>query len=195
MTLSFRNILFGALVCALSVFVSACSREPVRGQYGAELLQAVKENDVAAVSALLARGGDPNAALAGSAHPLLGWACLGSDPAIAEALLAAGADVNAADRTGNRALHWAVIEANAQLVRLLLAKKPQLDAKNDRGATALHYAANLDRKEAAQIVQLLLKAGAGPAIADADGRTPADWARSRGRTDLARILGAAAANK
>jgi ankyrin repeat protein len=66
-----------------------------------------------------------------------------------------------------------------------LAKQVKVD-----GVTPLWWLPDDDEK-AMEIVDLLLAAGADPAIQNGAGRTAADWARTRGMTEIARRLDAA----
>jgi Ankyrin repeats (3 copies)/SAM domain (Sterile alpha motif) len=69
------------------------------------------------------------------------------------------------------------------------AESVDLDAQNNAGDTALHLAAN----GRADIVQLLVDAGASLALKNGCGKTPLDAARLWGKHDIVAILEAAAA--
>jgi uncharacterized protein len=71
---------------------------------------------------------------------------------------------------------WAAVwRDDAVLCRTLLSKKPRLDLRA-HGETPIFYAARLKRLKT---LQLLLEAGANPAIADNKGRDAIDIARAR----------------
>ena len=94
------------------------------------------------------------------------------------ALLAAGADVNsrrldqggcAAHDFGSNALFWFSYKGNKNAVKLLLAQPGiKLDDTNDDGNTALMAAAEHGH---AEIVEMLLEAGANVSITDIGGET------------------------
>jgi ankyrin repeat protein len=90
--------------------------------------------------------------------------------ALSAALLEAGADVNARHEYGFTALYLASLKGNKDLVKLLLAQPGiKLDATNqDEGATALMAAAEAGQ---AEIVEMLLAAGAKAGVTDISGET------------------------
>lgn len=109
---------------------------------------------------------------------------------IAHLLLDAGIDVNATDRLERTALHVAAgayySEAEVvQLVRRVLALKPLVNARTTGGVTPLWLAAE---KGQAQVVALLLEAGADPSLGNARGVSPVEIARQRGYLDVERLL-------
>ncbi len=71
------------------------------------------------------------------------------------------------------------------IITELLAAGAPADARNERGASALHVAA--DQRDGA-LVELLLRHGADPAVADRDGRTALDIAQAQGAQDIAALL-------
>jgi hypothetical protein len=100
--------------------------------------------------------------------------------AMVTALLKAGADVNSRDEYGGTALARASYRDNQDLVKLLLAQPGiKLDQTNVDGETALMMAAENGH---AEIVDMLLKAGADVRIADEAGAT----AITRAQKTLAR---------
>lgn len=90
-------------------------------QSGADLFDLINQNDVAAVSAALAAGADPDQRQAQGlqATPLM-WATGRADPAIVQALVNAGADVDAIDVMGDPAINWAAYYGNVPAIRILL---------------------------------------------------------------------------
>lgn len=144
---------------------------------------------------LLGAGADPNAANRRGATPLH-YAC---DPRPRSAvpwsresqvrliglLFEHGADLDRADRGGATPLHRAVRARSAGAVGRLLALGARPHCRlGPRGSTPLHLAVqstgaggtagSIDEQLA--IIGVLLQHGADPAVADASGRTPRDWA-------------------
>jgi uncharacterized protein len=77
-------------------------------------------------------------------------------------------------------------------IRDTLREKPALARQvSDEGITPLWWLPD-DERQAMDIVELLLAAGADPSMKDKNGRTAADWARRRGMRAVAERLEAAA---
>ena len=102
------------------------------------------------------------------------------------ALLKSGADIHATDKNGVTALHHAVRFRSPMAVKTLIehgANVNQVCRKS--GSTPLHRAVSATgapstagkRRETLEIIQLLIKAGADPSIANKSGRRPADYAK------------------
>ena len=71
---------------------------------------------------------------------------------------------------------WAAVwRDDDEMCRILLAAKPDLDLRA-HGETPIFYAARLKR---IKTLELLIEAGANPAIPDLKGRTAVDIARAR----------------
>ena len=117
--------------------------------------------------------------------------CSDRDPDPAEqrrvlaALLKAGADIHATDKNGVTALHHAVRFRNLAAVKTLIEHGANVNCACRRnGSTPLHRAVTqtgapgtAGKSEVArEIVQVLLAAGADPAIANRSGKTPIDYA-------------------
>jgi hypothetical protein len=96
---------------------------------------------------------------------------------VAEVLLKAGHPVDAADEDGGTPLIDASTQGHVEVVRLLLKHKADVNRRKVASReTALHGAAFPGRGKA-QIVKLLLDAGADPKARDDDRTTPAGVAR------------------
>jgi ankyrin repeat protein len=163
----------------------------VRSQLGrTPLLVAASTNGTAeTVGLLLEKGADVNAADSTGVTPLIAAATVG-DATVPTLLLARGADANARANVGQAAtaLMGAAYNGNAELTRLLLARKVELDVVSaDRtgtvkngpvrfgNVTALHMAT---MSGSAEVVKLLLDAGAAVDTPDVRGMTALMWSVS-----------------
>ncbi len=160
------------------------------------LLLATHGNHVAAARDLIAAGADVNAKddMQDSAYLYAG---AHGRTEILQMTLAAGADLKSVNRYGGTALIPACHYGHVETVRVLLGTAIDIDHVNRLGWTALLEAVILGDggKAHTEIVALLLKAGANPAIADRAGVTPLDHARRRGFATMVRLLEAAAMKK
>ena len=159
------------------------------------LLVAASTNGTAeTVGLLLERGAGVNAADSIGVTPLIAAASV-DDAAVAKLLLAKGADVNAKAEIGQSAtaLMGAAYNGNVELVRLLLARHAKLDvASAERtglvkngpvqfgSVTALHMATSSGR---AEVVKMLLDAGAAVDTPDVRGMTALMWSVSTDRPE------------
>lgn len=115
-------------------------------------------------------------------------ACFFGHEEIARYLLTQGADVHAVARNSQQlqALHAAAAGPGApSLVGLLLEHGADPNARQQQAFTALHTAGQQGDVETAR---LLLEHGADATLADAAGRTPADFARTQGHEALVTLL-------
>jgi len=128
---------------------------------------AIYRENVAMLKFLLAHGAKPSAGnLAGAAFADGGQQAL----EMTKALIAAGMDPNTRTSHGNNALMSATYQGNEELVAFLLSQPGiKLDKYDiDDGFTALMWAVKHGNTE---IVDMLLKAGANPFIANKEGET------------------------
>ena len=139
-----------------------------------DVFEAAAAGDVDRVRALL--DADPTLV---TAHAPDGWTPLHlaghfRHTAMVDVLLARGVDVNATSRNGhaNAPLHAAAAgRAGAALMRRLLDAGARVNARQSGGHTPLHEAA---LGGDAEVVRLLLAAGADPETGNHEGQTPAD---------------------
>lgn len=136
---------------------------------GAGFEEAIRRGDAARLTALL-RGSAADAPRAAYRRAsLLHLACshhhARNQPALVHALLAAGADPAARDSGGQTPLHWAAGTGCGECVRALIAAGAVVDAPADDGRTPLFHATD-------ELVPVLLAAGAGVAVRDAQGHAP-----------------------
>jgi ankyrin repeat protein len=83
------------------------------------------------------------------------------------------------------ALHLACVSGSARAVAVLAGAGADANSVARSGNTPLHLTVTSRSREAAEA---LLRAGADPTVRDDQERTAADLARSRGLTELARVL-------
>lgn len=180
-----------------------------------DFFRAIRADDPRTLSALFARGFDPNtidpqgrtplslafhyeayaAALALVSHPEFRFDepnAAGETPLMLAALrgqweLARALLVRGArlERPGWTPLHYAAAGADPRLVQLLIGHGAPLDARAPNGNTPLMMAARYGSEAGAWA---LLQAGADPRLRNQDGLTAADFARSVDRVNLARDL-------
>jgi ankyrin repeat protein len=122
----------------------------------AAFFKAVEEGDLAAVTAELDAGFDPNHRDQYGRTPLN----VVEDPRVARRLILAGADVNARDEEGSTPLIVAAQRLDPELVRLLLQSGADVHARHyDRNALEwalqLHWEENYE-----EVVKILREAGA-----------------------------------
>lgn len=160
------------------------------------LLLATHRNHSAAAKLLIAAGADVNAKDDIQDSPYL-YAGAHGRTEILKMTLAAGADLKSVNRYGGTALIPACHYGHVETVKVLLGTTIDIDHVNRLGWTALLEAVILGDggKAHTEIVELLLKAGANPSIADREGRTPLAHASSRGFAAMTGLLGAAAMKK
>jgi uncharacterized protein len=101
-------------------------------------------------------------------------------------LLNTGVDIHAADKNGVTALHHAVRFRSPVAVKTLIEHGANVNQVCRRsGSTPLHRAVTTTgapgtagmRKEAFEIIRVLIAAGADPSIANKSGRKPADYVK------------------
>ena len=147
------------------------------------------------VQALLAAGADPGA-LDADRYDAVTIAAVADDEATLRVLLAGGASAKlVTSRYDGTALIAAAHLGHAGVVRQLIAAGAPLDLVNNLHWTALIEAVVLGdggpRHQAT--LQALLEAGADHRLADRDGCSPLQLARSRGYTAMVRMLESAGA--
>jgi ankyrin repeat protein len=150
------------------------------------LLLAVQADQADVAAALIEAGADVNAKAANQDTPLLYAGAEGRDAILGLILATGKADLKDTNRYGGTALIPAAHHGHSSTVRILLATDIDIDHVNDLGWTALLEAVILgDGGPVHQgIVGLLVDAGAKD-IADKDGKTPLEHARSRGFAEMA----------
>lgn len=159
------------------------------------LLVATRANKVRAAEALINAGADVNKKddIRDSAYLYAGAR---GHLEILKMTLAHGADLNSTNRYGGTALIPAAERGHVETVRTLIKAGVAVDHVNNLGWTALLEAIILGDggEKHQQIVNLLLKAGANPNLADREGVTPLQHARRQGYRKIESALLAAGGN-
>lgn len=167
------------------------------GSKMAQLIQAVKDDDLQTVQTLLADATDastsvcPELSLANAkdndGKAAIGWAAYKGHTEIVKLLLEKGVDVNAKTNKGVTALMLAAEQNHMEITKLLLAKDADINAKTtDNGQTALMTAAT--KSGHTPIVGLLLENGAEINIKNNKGATALLVAAYTGDTEMVNIL-------
>ena len=149
-----------------------------------------------AARALLRLGANPNA-LDAQRYDIATIAAVNNDLEMLKIALAAGGDARAV--TGpyhDTALIAAAHRGHVDIVRTLIAAKAPLNHVNDLGRTALLEAVVLGNggRDHTATVEALVEAGADVTLPDRHGTTALQHARTRGYSQIARILERAGAH-
>lgn len=149
---------------AAALLIAAGVKPSVRDNVGRPpLYNAIENDDVEMVKALIAAGADPNdpgkAARAEfeSGQTLLMLAVDEGDPELVSALLAAGAKPDAANMYASNALMGAAMQGKADIAKVLIDGKANVNAVDSAGTPILYMAVMGKNPE---VVQMLLDAGA-----------------------------------
>ena len=182
-------------VATISELLSKGALIDARDDRGATaLLVATHHNNVNAARALIEAGADVNAKDHINDSPYL-YAGARGHLDILRMTLAHGADLKSTNRFGGTALIPASERGHVETVRTLIKAGVDVDHVNKLGWTALLEAVILGDggTRHREIVQLLVEANANVNLPDRDKVTPLQHARSRGFSEIARILVAAGA--
>jgi ankyrin repeat protein len=128
----------------------------VQAGFGGALIEAVQNDDQAAVASLLRQKADVNAREEDGATALA-WAAVRSNVEIAALLLQAGANPNLTNEQGIGPLYLAMTNGSPAIVKLLLAKGADPNIAREDGETALMTATRLGQVD---VLKLLLDRGA-----------------------------------
>ena len=148
------------------------------------LMDAVKQQDVQAVRALLERRVDVNTAEA-DGSTALHWASYRDQLETADLLIRAGADVNAATDLGVTPLWLASQNGSVGIVRRLLEAGANPNAALLAGETPLMVAARSGKLD---VVELLVKTGANVNAHAARRQTALMWGAAQKHSDVVKVL-------
>jgi len=149
--------LLGAALLTVATAVALSAQMPADTDGSTPLHQAVRQNDLKTVEALIKKGADVKAATRYGVTPI-GLAALNGNAAILKRLMDAGADPNTTTPGGETALMTAARTGNAEAVTLLLDRRANVNAKDPvRSQTALMWAVTENHPD---IVKLLVARGA-----------------------------------
>ncbi len=149
------------------------------------VIDAIKRRDHKAITALLSRHADVNAAAPDGSTPLA-WATYLDDSDTAKKLLAAGAKVSTADEYGETPLTLACANGNAELVAAYIKAGADVNAARWDGESALMIAANTGNPE---VVKQLIAHGANVNATDSrKGQTALMWAAAEGHSSVVDLL-------
>lgn len=149
----------------------------------AAIMDAIKENDIARVKELLARGIDIDAADASGCTPLL--KSVEKDyREIALFLVNEGANVNAYDLLGRNALYFAANRGDWDLIRLLVRQGADVNGTTGWGTTVLSIVAGKGNRE---IVEFLIARGAKINPENSE-RSPLHRASGGGHEEIVKLL-------
>ena len=164
---------------ALGCWATALFAQPT------SLIDAVEQDDIPAVTALLANGSHAKLANPHGATPLY-LACLNGSAAMIDLLLKAGANPNGASPEGETVLMTAARTGRPAPMKLLLARGADVNKQESwRGQTALMWAAAEGYVAA---VELLIEFGANHRARSSGGVTPLLFAVREGRLASVKAL-------
>ena len=114
-------------------------------------------------------------------------AIIDGDDARASALLEQGADPDDADKAGWCTLHFAAQNCSEKSVELLVNAGANLELRDQHGNTPL-WRATMSYKGSAEVISILLEAGADPDAANKSGISPRSLAKTIANYDAAKFF-------
>jgi ankyrin repeat protein len=151
---------------------------------GPAMVEAARNDDASAVTALISRHSDVNAKSDDGATALA-WSAMRSNLQIAQALLKAGANSNLASVTGITPLALAILNGSEPMIRLLLEHGANPNLARDSGESPLMTASRLGRVD---VMQLLIAHGADVNAKESQFQQTALMWAAAGHPDAVRLL-------
>ena len=153
-----------------------------------DLFEAAAVGDDGRIEEILRKDESAVSSVSGDGWTALHLASAFGTAAAVKVLLARGARVDARSTNAqrNQPLHAVLaLSRNPETIQLLLANGADADALQVGGYTPIFSAAAANRRD---LAEFLVKHGAHPHRRNDQGKSPADYARERGHTDLAAWL-------
>jgi uncharacterized protein len=180
-------------VLGLALFLVAAGAGGLRAaDYGDNPAEAARDNDAAAVRAILAGGTASPNQTDSQQRTALHYAALNGNGEMVAVLIKAGAELNVTDSLGNTPLHLAAERNQTEAAKLLLASGAKIDPQNRDGVTPLMIAAERGNVD---LVRFLLADGASPSLTDYTGRDALAWAEDGQNPAAVAVLKRAEAGK
>ncbi len=153
-----------------------------------DVFEAASTGNEARLQAILSEDAASALAFSGDGWTALHLAAAFGTPLSVAALVFRGARVDAVSQNAqkNQPLHAALaLGKNPSAIELLISHGADVNATQGGGFTAIFSAAAANRID---LAEMLMEHGANPHTANEQGKTPADFARDHGHTDLAAWL-------
>lgn len=153
-----------------------------------DVFEAAATGNEAQLQAILGKDASAAQEFSGDGWTALHLAAAFGTPLSVATLIFRGARVDAVSKNAqrNQPLHAALaLGKNPSAIELLLSHKADANATQAGGFTAIFSAATANRQD---LAELLVNHGANPRQVSDQGKTPADFARERGHTELAAWL-------
>ena len=154
---------------------------------GAQLLDAVKQNDLTQITSLLAEGADP-ATKDAAGTPALVWAASKGHTDALTLLLDAGAPPDARNRIGFDALLSAARDGHTEALSLLLDRGADINTHATGKGLGLTPLMIASMRGQIPTIELLIERGADLQATSRNRKTALDWAQAFGQGYIAEML-------
>jgi hypothetical protein len=170
----------------LSLITQRKNSLKVRQSYNKDLIEVIDNENINAVSRLLAAGADPNGIGDRNAISPLGLACNKGNIEIVKLLLEYGANPNFVPEGQMSALSYAVIgPAKPEIIKYLIFTGVDLNYHTEENSQAIFWPVMLGH---ADIVKILIDAGADKNVKDKDNKSLLDLANRIGWKSVVEVL-------
>jgi ankyrin repeat protein len=164
------------------------SFKPAKHGHLSPLAGAAMHGQIDAALVLISWGAHMNPYIHDSSSAPLHQACVANDFHMTRLLLEAGADVDYQNIYNTTAIMCAVRYGSLSLIQLLLSYSPDLSICFMVGINVVYWAMLPERDNSADIIAMLLQAGADADIRVADESTPLHYAAQSGLRDVVEVL-------